>query len=178
MNALIADKNRYGGTAKAMPKFQYYFRKAQEMKNPILSALYRKLFYASCKRFFVEMSPKTTVGPGLYIGHPFGITINPGSVIGSNVNIHKGVTIGQENRGSRKGTPTIGNDVWIGVNATVVGNIKIGNDVLIAPNSYVNHDIPDHSIAIGCPAKIIHHEKATENYISNRIETDERAIQR
>lgn len=50
-----------------------------------------------------------------------------------NCNIHKGVTIGQENRGKRKGTPVIGDEVWIGINATIVGKISIGSDVLIAP---------------------------------------------
>lgn len=78
--------------------------------------------------------------------HPFNITINENVVIGNNCNIHKGVCIGQENRGSRKGVPQIGNCCWIGINAVIVGNIHIGDDVLIAPNAYVNCDIPSHSI--------------------------------
>jgi serine O-acetyltransferase len=98
-----------------------------------------------------------------------GLAPNPGTVIGSNVNIHKGLTIGQENRGKRKGAPIIGDCVWIGVNATIVGNIHIGNDVLIAPNSYVNFDVPDHSIVIGNPAKLVHRENATEGYINHRV---------
>lgn len=77
------------------------------------------------------------------------------------------MTIGQENRGRRKGAPTIGNKVWMGVNSTIVGNITIGDDVLIAPNSYVNFDVPPHSIVIGNPGKIIHREKATQDYINN-----------
>lgn len=77
--------------------------------------------------------------------------------------------IGQENRGKRKGTPIIGNEVWIGANAVIVGNIKIGNDVLIAPLSYVNFDVPDHSIVVGNPAKIISKEFATKDYINNKI---------
>lgn len=85
----------------------------------------------------------------MYFGHAYCITINPKAVLGKNINLHKGVTIGQENRGKRKGTPVIGDNVWIGVNATIVGAIKIGNDVLIAPNTYVNCDVPDHSIVFG-----------------------------
>lgn len=77
--------------------------------------------------------------------------------------------IGQENRGKRKGTPIIGNEVWIGANAVIVGNVKIGNDVLIAPLSYVNFDVPDHSIVVGNPAKIISKEFATKDYINNKI---------
>lgn len=64
------------------------------------------------------------------------------------------------------GSPTIGNCVFIGVNATVVGNIHIGNDVLIAPNSYINFNVPDHSIVIGNPGVIHHKENATEKYIN------------
>lgn len=48
-----------------------------------------------------------------FYGHAFGITINEQAVIGKNCNIHKGATIGQENRGKRKGAPTIGDNVWI-----------------------------------------------------------------
>ena len=55
----------------------------------------------------------------------------------------------------------------MGVNSTIVGNITIGDDVLIAPNSYVNFDVPPHSIVIGNPGKIIHREKATQDYINN-----------
>lgn len=98
-----------------------------------------------------------------------GITINPKAILGKNINIHKGVTIGQENRGKRKGVPIIGNEVWIGINSTIVGNVSIGNDVLIAPNSYVNCDVPDHSIVIGNPCIIKHRDNATEDYINNRI---------
>lgn len=69
--------------------------------------------------------------------------------------------------GIRKGVPTIGNKVWIGINATVVGKIIIGDDVLIAPNTYLNCDAPSHSVVIGNPARIISREKATEAYINN-----------
>ena len=63
------------------------------------------------------------------------------------------------------GSPTIGNCVYIGVNATLVGNIHIGNDVLIAPNSYINFNVPDHSVVIGNPGIIHHKENATEKYV-------------
>ena len=66
--------------------------------------------------------------------------------------------------------PTIGNNVWIGINATIVGKINIGNDVLIAPNSYINCDVPDHSIVIGNPCKIIRKDDATEFYIENKVD--------
>lgn len=78
------------------------------------------------------------------------------------------MTIGQENRGKRKGTPVIGNEVWIGINATIVGAVKIGDDVLIAPNSYVNCDVPSHSVVYGNPCIIKPARHATIDYISRK----------
>lgn len=71
--------------------------------------------------------------------------------------------------GGRKGTPIIGNKVWIGVNSTIVGRIKIGNNVLIAPNTYINRDIPDNSIVVGNPCKIIENIETTKDYINNVV---------
>ena len=159
------DQVRYG--KDKMPRFQYYFRKAQ--LGGVLSKFYKVLFIHEREKKCIDMSVATQIGGGTYFGHPTGITINPEVIIGNNVNIHKGVTIGRENRGKRKGTPVIGDDVWIGINSTIVGAVKIGNDVLIAPNAFVNFDVPDHSIVIGNPAKIIHRDSATEGYINNRV---------
>ena len=117
----------------------------------------------------LEISPDVSVGGGLYLGHPYGITVNSGAVLGMNVNLHKGCTIGQENRGKRKGTPTIGNCVSVGINSSIVGKITVGDDVLIAPNTYVNFDVPSHSIVLGSPGRIIPREGATDDYIVNRV---------
>lgn len=107
------------------------------------------------------------MGGGIFLGHAYNITINPDAVIGHNCNIHKGVLIGQSNRGIKKGSPTIGNNVWIGINAAIVGKISIGDDVLIAPNSFVNVDVPSHSVVFGNPCIIRHKENATEGYINH-----------
>jgi len=145
------------------------YRKAKHYASmPIIGTIYRIKHSALCKKRLCQIPYTTNIGDGLYIGHLGNIHINPNTIIGKNVNIAQGVTIGQENRGKREGTPTIGDKVWIGANAVVVGNIKIGNDVLIAPNSFVNFDVPDHSIVIGNPGKIISRENATEGYV-NRI---------
>lgn len=130
--------------------------------SKIVLMIYRNLFG-------IEIFPGTKIGKGLYIGHPFNITINPEAEIGDNCNIHKGVVIGMENRGERKGAPHIGNNVWIGINAAVVGKITIGDDVLIAPCSYVNCDIPAHSVVFGNPCIIKHRDNATECYITNKV---------
>ena len=167
MNKLLQkDISRYC-SKKEMPLFQYYFRLSNN--KSILKYIYRFLYRCLMKLNNIEISYTTKIDGGLYIGHPYCITINPKAIIGKNCNIHKGVTIGQENRGKRKGAPIIGDSVWIGVNATIVGIIMIGDDVLIAPNSYVNVDIPSHSVVFGNPCIIKHKENATYEYVCRKI---------
>ena len=168
----LKDLSRYGD-AKVQPevkRFLKFFRKCQFQNRGIVGFINRFLFKLAKQKLNIEVFGKTNIGYGLYIGHPYGITINDQAIIGNNCNIHRGVLIGQENRGGRKGTPTIGNNVWIGINAVIVGNITICDDVLIAPNSYVNCDIPSHSIAFGNPCVIKHRENATEGYVNNLAE--------
>lgn len=117
---------------------------------------------------FHRVKPSNGYRGGLYIGHPYCITINPQAIIGRNVNIHRGVVIGQENRGKREGAPTIGDDVWIGINASIVGGIKVENDVMIAPGAFVNRDVPSHSVVFGNPCIIKHKDHATEGYINHK----------
>lgn len=164
-NLYIKDKSRGGKP----PIYQYFYRQSRRNFPIPLIIVFKALLSITRFLYKVELSSSCEIGEGLYIGHPFCITINPKAKIGKNCNIHKGVTIGQENRGNRKGVPTIGDCVWIGVNATIVGNIKIGNDVLIAPNSYVNRDVPSHSVVFGNPCVIKHKEHATEDYINNKV---------
>ena len=150
-------------------RYLYTWRRAKACKT-----IFGKVFYGIKLRRLSEKSqiqiPKATkIGEGFYIGHSGRIIINSEAVLGKNINIATGVTIGQENRGKRKGVPTIGDNCWIGSNSVIVGNITIGSDVLIAPLSFVNFDVPDHSIVIGNPAKIISKENATEGYITKTV---------
>lgn len=148
-------------------KFIKYFRNLQQ--NRFCFILNYPLYNYYKKKYQIQIPRKTKIGRGLFLGHYGRIIMNPNVIIGNNCNIATGVTIGQENRGKRRGTPIIGNEVWIGTNAVIVGNIKIGNNVLIAPNSFVNFDVPSDSIVIGNPAKIIHNKAATIDYVDNKI---------
>lgn len=82
--------------------------------------------------------------------------------------MYKGCTLGVSYRG-KTGAPTLGDSVFVGVNAVVVGKIHIGDDVLIAPGAYVNFDVPSHSIVLGNPGRIIARDNATEGHIFNKI---------
>ena len=150
-------------------KYISVFRKANMCKFLPLKIFYMlKLMHLSV-RTQIQIPARTKIGEGLYIGHLGRVIIHPDATLGKNINIATGVTIGMENRGKRKGVPVICDNCWIGTNAVIVGNVKIGSDVLVAPLSYVNFDVPDHSIVIGNPARIIPKENATSDYICNCI---------
>jgi len=102
------------------------------------------------------------IGPGLYIGHFGNIILHGEVVIGSECNLSQGVTIGVSGRGARRGVPQIGDRVYIGTNAVVVGGITIGNDVLVGANTLVIIDIPDHCTVVGVPGAIVNHNGSQE----------------
>lgn len=164
------DWQRYGEDTSLMTdhalRFLWVLRKTQRSSNPI----WRLMLQHMRERYGLEISRSSDIGPGLYLGHAYNITVNPAAIIGSNCNLHKGVTIGQENRGKREGAPVIGDCVWIGVNATLVGKISVGNDVLIAPGAYVNCDVPSHSIVLGNPCCVISRDNATGGFINRKVQ--------
>ena len=168
---LQSDFCRYGkgGPDRLTKSILKAIRGSQTASNPLAKICAKIKSARIRKKYGVEIGGESSIGKGLYLGHPFDITVNRNVTLGNNINLHKGVTIGRENRGKRKGYPTIGNEVYIGVNSTVVGNIRIGDDVLIAANTFVNCDVPDHSIVIGNPCIIKPKENATEGYINNRV---------
>jgi len=165
------DIKRYNGSVDAyIHIWLYLYRKCCNCRIPILNILYKVAFRLWSNRRGLEISTINPIGGGIYIGHAYNITINQNAKIGCNCNIHKGVVIGQVNRGARKGYPVIGDRVWIGINSAIVGKVTIGDDVLIAPNSFVNVDIPSHSVVFGNPCIIKHRDWATEGYVNNIVE--------
>lgn len=154
------------------PEFRavFYFRLTKVCKGKVFFGWFSRFMLRRISyRFHTQIFPEMQIGEGFFIGHFGNMGINDRTVIGKNFNIANGVAIGQANRGKLKGAPVIGDNVWIGPNAVVVGGIKIGNDVMIAPGAFVNFDVPDHSIVIGNPGVIKYKENATEGYINNRV---------
>lgn len=180
MKSVVADDlYRCSGKPYSLASFLYYFfthsgfRFVAVMRgctafskyNPIGFVL-RLYFHHLKVRFGFQIPFASKIGPGLFLGHFGNIVVNQGVVVGRDCNIAQGVTLGYVSRGSRKGCPTIGDRVWIGANAVVVGNIHVGDDVLIAPLTFVNTDIPAGSVVAGNPAKIIS-DKGSQGYIKN-----------
>lgn len=154
-------------------KYIILWRKAQYYRHNnrrnVLGKIYNFRLMRLSMRSQIQIPSEVTADAGFFIGHLGRIIIHPDCVLGKNINIATGVTIGKVNRGQHFGVPSLGNNVWIGTNAVIVGNISIGNDVLIAPGAYVNTSIPDHSVVIGNPAVIHPKGNATEGYINRTV---------
>ncbi|TMA24874.1 MAG: serine acetyltransferase [Deltaproteobacteria bacterium] len=180
--AIASDLYRYAGKAdfRALVthliftpgfKFIYVFRKANGHRRGSLRWLfYRLLHRRYIHKYGFQIPLSTRIGKGLHITHFGGVVVHGEVVFGDNCDIAHGVTVGQANRGSRKGCPTIGNKVWIGTGAVLVGKITVGDNVLIAPNAFVNFDVPSNSIVLGNPARVIPREDATAGYIDRVLE--------
>lgn len=169
---LRADVYRYRGKADARAfissylhdpgfRFTYYLRKVafyskRKKSIGIFNYAYNRILLHHYRfKYGFDISPTTSIGPGLYIGHFGGVVISPHAILGSNINIAQGVTIGATSRGSRAGAPILEDRVWVGANAIIVGKITIGREALIAPGTYVNFDVPAQSVVLGNPGKVV-----------------------
>ncbi len=112
----------------------------------------------------ISIPASAKIGHSFYIGHFGGIILNAEVVIGNNCNISQGVTIGVSGTLENRGVPIIGNNVYIGANSVVVGQIIVQDDVLIGACSLVNSNIPQGAVVLGVPAKIVS-QKSSKGYI-------------
>jgi serine O-acetyltransferase len=118
------------------------------------SFLYKLLFKFIQIITGIELPCEASVGRRLRIDHFGGIIVSGDAVLGDDVVIRNGVTIGLRRVGV-SGSPEIGNRVDIGAGAKILGSIKVGDDSAIGANAVVLQDVPPNSIAIGIPARII-----------------------
>lgn len=134
----------------------------------------RSIFTHYKYKFGVSIPHATSIGRGLYIGHIRNIVVSDRAVIGDDCNMSHGVSIGQANRGPRKGTAVIGHHVYIGPGAKIVGAVRIGNYVAIGANCVVTTDVPDYAVIVGIPGRVISFE-GSAGYV-NRTDYDEQPV--
>jgi serine O-acetyltransferase len=106
-------------------------------------------------KYGIGLDFRGEIGPGLFIGHFGGIFVNEQAKIGRNCSISHGVTIGDARRGRRAGAPTIGDNVFIGPGAKILGNVRIGDNAAIGANCVVTSDVPDNGVVVGIPGRVI-----------------------
>lgn len=159
---LNKDIDRYSATYEL--KMNHFFYLVFLLHN---SWAFRTLFYYRIgpipalligwwrpKDRYFDISYTTEMGEGAYFAHPRSTGINA-NYIGKNFSCRQLTTIGNKRDGDNKNRPYIGDNVTLGTNVTIIGPIHIGNNVIIGAGSVVVKDIPDNSVAVGNPAKVI-----------------------
>ena len=104
----------------------------------------------------IEIHPAAIIGRRLFIDHGMGVVIGETAVIGNDVTLHQGVTLGGTGKDHGKRHPTICDNVFIGNNTNILGNISIGQNSRIGAGSVVLADVPPNSTAVGVPAHIVY----------------------
>lgn len=136
----------------------FFYRLAHflwELKIPMLPRLTSQL-----ARFFtgIEIHPGAKIGRGLFIDHGMGVVIGETSIIGDNVTMFQGATLGGTGKEKGKRHPTLGNNVVVGAGAKILGNIIIGDNVNIGANAVVIRDVPSNSTVVGVPGRVVRYE--------------------
>jgi serine O-acetyltransferase len=133
-------------------------RLMRQVKIPLIGFLLR--FFSFLLFKWIEITTgisipnSAQIGRGFYVGHFGGIVLHSDVKMGENCSIGPGVLIGTRGSGNT-GVPVLGNNVYIGVGAKVLGGITIGNDVKIGANAVVVRSVPDGATAVGIPARIL-----------------------
>lgn len=121
----------------------------------------------------IEIHPGAVVGKRFFIDHGIGVVIGETAIVGDDVTIYQGVTLGGTGKESGKRHPTIGNNVVIGAGAKILGSFTVGNNVNIGANAVVLSNVPDNSTVVGIPGRIIKINGAKVNEcIKNLNHTD------
>lgn len=129
-------------------------------------------FCSQLTRFFtgIEIHPGAKIGHRVFIDHGMGVVIGETAIIGDDVLIYQGVTLGGTGKEKGKRHPTIGNNVVIGAGAKVLGNINIGDNSRIGAGSVVVDDVPMYSTVVGIPGRIVKRVKEINGQLQhNRI---------
>jgi serine O-acetyltransferase len=138
-------------------RWRYRVRPALARKP--LSLVYRLLKVIVQILTGIDLPCEATVGRRFRIDHFGGVIVSGDAVLGDDVVIRNGVTIGLRHR-EDPGSPVIGNRVDIGAGAKILGRIRVGDDVIIGANAVVIRDVPANSIAVGVPARVLPRKKA------------------
>ena len=105
----------------------------------------------------VDVHPGALLGRRLFIDHATGVVIGETAIVGSDVTLYQGVTLGGTGKGHGKRHPTLCDGVFVGNNANLLGNITIGQNSRVGAGSVVLADVPPNSTVVGVPAHIVYH---------------------
>lgn len=139
---------------KAMRKY----RKAHKyyLKGHFFIA--RLISQRAARKTGIEIHPGATIGKGLFIDHGHGVVIGETAIIGNNVTIYQGVTLGGTGKEQGKRHPTIEDNVMISVGAKILGSFTIGENSKIGAGSVVLEEVPPNSTVVGVPGRVVKHD--------------------
>lgn len=103
----------------------------------------------------IEIHPGATIGKGLFIDHGHGVVIGETAIVGDNVTLYQGVTLGGTGKEQGKRHPTIGDNVMISAGAKVLGSFTVGENSKIGAGSVVLSEVPPNSTVVGVPGKVV-----------------------
>ncbi len=103
----------------------------------------------------IEIHPGAQIGRRFFVDHGMGVVIGETTIVGDDVTLYQGVTLGGTGKETGKRHPTIRNNVVIGTGARVLGNITVGENSRVGANSVVLRDVPDNSTIVGVPGHIV-----------------------
>ena len=103
----------------------------------------------------IEIHPGAVIGKGFFIDHGMGVVIGETTIIGNNVTLFQGVTLGGTGKETGKRHPTLGNNIVVGTGGKILGNIKIGDHSYIGANAVVLREVPSHSTVVGVPGRVV-----------------------
>lgn len=136
-------------------KVLIYYKIAHYLYNKKQYFFARYLSEKAKRKTGIEIHPGAKIGKRLFIDHGIGVVIGETAIIGDDVTMFHGVTLGGTGKEKGKRHPTIGNNVFIGSGAKLLGNITIGDNVKIGANAVVIKDVPSNSTVVGIPGRMI-----------------------
>lgn len=133
-------------------KVMLHYRLAHKLYRKKHYFLARWISQRGVRKTGIEIHPGAVIGKGFFIDHGNGVIIGETAVIGDNVTLYQGVTLGGTGKEQGKRHPTIGNNVMISAGAKVLGSFKIGDNSKIGAGSVVLNEVPPGSTVVGVPS--------------------------
>lgn len=136
---------------KAMKKY----RKAHKLYLKGHYFLARWISQRTARKTGIEIHPGAQIGKGLFIDHGHGVVIGETTIIGDNVTLYQGVTLGGTGKETGKRHPTLEDNVMVSVGAKVLGSFTIGENSKIGAGSVVLNEVPPNSTVVGVPGRVV-----------------------
>ncbi len=131
------------------------YRRAHRLYEKKHYFLARWISQRAARKTGIEIHPGATIGKGLFIDHGHGVVIGETTIIGDNVTLYQGVTLGGTGKQKGKRHPTLEDNVMVGTGAKVLGDITIGAGSMIGAGSVVLSDVPPNSTVVGVPGRVV-----------------------